>query len=157
MKRLIIVLVLTVVSCNYFKNKKISSQDIVTQKMQTINWSEVDVYPSFSVCDSVSQKQAQKSCFENTILQHVNNYLSQQHIVVSEDIKDTITMQLAIGNTGDIRVLNISKKEKTRLLIPEIDSLLKGSITTLPKIYPAIKRSQLVNTEFILPVAISIE
>ena len=145
------------VSCDYFDNKKVSSQDIIKQELQTINWSEVDEYPSFSECDSVSEKQERKECFETIILKHVNSYLSQHHIIVSEDIKDTIKVKLAISNTGKINVLAIKAKPETLKIIPEIDSLLRGSINTLPKIFPAIKRGQQVHTEFVLPVVISIQ
>ena len=91
------------------------------------------------------------------MLKYVNTYLSQQHIVVSEDIEDTIKIRLAISNAGKINVLDINAKPETLEIIPEIDSLLRGSINALPKIFPAIKRGQQVHTEFVLPVVISIQ
>ena len=157
MKRLVILIGLLFVSCDYFDNKKVTSQDIIKQELQTINWSEVDEYPSFSECDTISEKQERKFCFETTMLKYVNTYLSQQHIVVSEDIEDTIKIRLAISNAGKINVLDINAKPETLEIIPEIDSLLRGSINALPKIFPAIKRGQQVHTEFVLPVVISIQ
>lgn len=159
MKRLVvfIVLIISITSCNYFENKKIKTEDVVNQELETIDWSAVDAYPSFSVCNSISEKQEQKICFESTVLNHVNQYLSQQSIIVSEDIEDTISMKLQIDKLGQILILDIDAKPETRNLIPEIETLLKGSISSLPKIYPAVKRGQQITTEFVLPVIVSIK
>jgi hypothetical protein len=157
MKRALILLSLLMVSCNYFENKKVSAKDIVSEELAVINWTEVDEYPSFSVCDSVSERQERKHCFESTILKYVNNYLAHQVIIVSEDIEDTISIKLAISNKGKITVIAIAKKPETQIAIPKIDSLLNGSINALPKIFPAIKRGQQVNTELVLPVVVSIQ
>ncbi len=159
MKRLVvfIVLIINTTSCSYFENKKIKTEDVVTQELETIDWSAVDAYPSFSVCDSISEKEQQKICFETTVLNHVNQYLSQQNIIISEDIEDTISMKLQIDKLGKISILNIDAKPETRRLISEMDTLLYGSIKALPKIFPAVKRGQHVTTEFVLPVIVSIK
>ena len=157
MKRLVVFIAILLVSCDYFKNRKVNTKDIVTQELETIDWNAVDEYPSFSVCDSVSEKIERKYCFEMTILNHVNSYLSGQSIVVSEDVEDTIAIKLGIDKAGKISILNIKSKPETLLFIPEIDSLLYGSINILPKIFPAVKRGQQVNTEFVLPVVVSIK
>ncbi|WP_188372807.1 hypothetical protein [Winogradskyella haliclonae] len=157
MKRLLVLMTLLLMSCDYFEKKKVKTEDIVTQELETIDWNAVDEYPSFSVCDSVSEKLARKYCFETTVLNHVNNYLSKQSIVVSEDVEDTISIKLAIDKLGNISVLDIKTKPETREIIPEIDTLLRGSISSLPKIFAAIKRRQHVNTEFVLPVIVSIK
>lgn len=144
-------------SCDYFEKKKVKTEDIVSQELETLDWKAVDTYPSFSVCDSISEKQAVKKCFENTMLNHVNTYLSNQHIIVSEDVEDTIAIKLRIDNKGKISVLSIDTKSETHEAIPNIDSLLRGSISELPKIFPATKRGQQVHTEFVLPVVVSIK
>lgn len=144
-------------SCNYFENKKIYSEDLLKEELQAIDWNAVDEYPSFSVCDSVSKQQDREKCFKNTLLQHVNQYLLKQTIVVSQDIEDTIALKLAIDKTGNVKVIDIKAKPKTLVVIPEIDSLLRYSIKLLPKVFPAIKRGQQVDTEFVLPVIISIQ
>ena len=157
MKQLASILLILVLSCNYFETKKISSQDIVNQELKTINWNEVDEYPSFSSCDSVSGKEQRKLCFETTILNHVNLYLSQQQIVVSKNVEDTIHMKIQIDKKGTLHVLDIKTASKTKVLLPEIDSLLLGSVTSLPKIFPATKRGQQVSTEYVLPIQLVIK
>ena len=143
-------------SCNYFEKQKVHSQDLLDEELKTIDWKAVDEYPSFSSCDTISDKEPRRVCFENTLLNHVNSYLAQQNLVVSEDIEDTLNLRLAIDKTGQLEVLSIDSDPETQFQIPEIDSLLIQSLVSLPKIHPAIKRGQQVNTEFVLPVVISI-
>ncbi len=157
MRYCIVLLVLLLCACDYFEKKKVDTKTIVEQELQSINWKDVDEYPSFSVCDSVSGKQQRKICFETTILNHVNGYLAKQHIVITEDINDTVFMGLAIDRSGLISITEIEANTLTRELLPDLDSLLNGSISGLPKIFPAIKRRQQVNTEFILPINLVIE
>lgn len=157
MKRLVVFIILVLVSCDYFENKKIKTEDVVNKELETIDWNAVDIYPSFSVCDSISEKEQQKICFETTVLTHVNQYLSKQSIIISEDVEDTISMKLQIDKLGNISILNIDAKPETRRIITEIDTLLHGSIKALPKVFPAVKRGQQVTTEFVLPVVVSIK
>jgi len=49
-------LVLCFSSCNYFDKKKVYSEDILKEDLQTFNWNEVDEYPTFAVCDNASTK-----------------------------------------------------------------------------------------------------
>lgn len=144
-------------SCDYFEKQKVNSEDLLEEELQTINWNAVDEYPSFSSCDSVSEKAARRDCFHSTLLEHVNIYLAQQNLVASEDIEDTIRMKLAIDKRGQLSVISIHSKPETQKELPEIDSLLTESLETLPKIYPAIKRGQQVDTEFTLPIVITIQ
>lgn len=144
-------------SCDYFEKKKVDSEELLEEELQTFNWNDVDTYPTFSSCDSIIDKQASKICFHNTLLKSVNTYLSEQNIVVSEDVNDTIRLQLIIDNRGELQIDSMVIKPETKLLIPEIDSLLSQSLKNIPKIYPAIKRRQQVTTVFELPIIVKID
>ncbi|WP_460217710.1 hypothetical protein [Psychroserpens sp. MEBiC05023] len=144
-------------SCDYFDKQKVYSEDILEEELQTFNWKDVDEYPSFKSCESTSGKENKKICFENTLRGILNENLAQHQIVVSEEINDTIKLKISIDNQGQFSINDIVSKEKTKAVIPQIDSLLRHSLSSLPKIYPAIKRSQQVKTEFVLPVIIKIE
>jgi hypothetical protein len=144
-------------SCNYFEKKKVSSEDLLEEELQTFNWNEVDTYPTFSNCDSITAKTEIKACFQNTMLSNVNQFLEQQNIVVSEDVNDTIMLKIIIDNKGILEVESIAVKPETQFQIPEIDSLLRQSLKGIPKIYPAIKRGQQVTTAFELPVIVKID
>lgn len=154
---LFLFILLFATSCSYFEKKKVSSEDLLEEELQTFNWNEVDTYPTFSNCDSITSKVENKACFQNTLLSHVNHFLGQQNIVVSEDVNDTIRLKIIIDNKGVLKVESIDFKSETATQIPEIDSLLRRSLKGIPKIYPAIKRGQQVTTAFELPVIVKID
>ncbi|MBO6880961.1 hypothetical protein [Winogradskyella sp.] len=150
-------LIILFTSCDYFEKQKVNSEDLLEEELQTFNWNDVDTYPTFSSCDSITAKEESRACFQNTLLSHVNQYLADQNIVVSDDVNDTIRLKLVIDNKGLLEVDSMVIKPETQFQIPEIDSLLRQSLTNIPKIYPAIKRGQQVTTAFELPVIVKIE
>lgn len=149
-------LLLLVTSCSYFEKKKIYSEDLLEEELQTFNWNEVDTYPTFGSCDSISIKVDLKACFQNTLVTNVNRFLEAQKIVVSENINDTIRLKITIDSKGVLEVKSIDYKPETAIQIPEIERLLEQSLKGIPKIFPAIKRGQQVTTAFELPVIVKI-
>ena len=151
----ILLLVLCFSSCDYFDKKKVYSEDILKEDLQTINWNDVDEYPTFSSCDSSSTKDQRKQCFETTLTTYITTQLSNEIIVVTEDINDTIIITFQISEKGKLTVLDIKSSNLIKSQIPKMDTLLVKSLKGLPQIFPAIKRSQQVKTEFKLPVVIN--
>lgn len=143
-------------SCEYFNVKKTSSEAILKEELQTFNWNEVDEYPSFSLCDSSANKQERKQCFETILTTHITNSLQKDTIVVSQDIEDTLLLQLQVSETGILSLVNLKVDSLTNHEIPNIKELLAKGLDSLPKIFPAIKRGQQVKTEFKLPVIIHV-
>ncbi|OUR94614.1 hypothetical protein A9Q87_02970 [Flavobacteriales bacterium 34_180_T64] len=157
MKRLLLLIsVVLITSCNYFENQKVNSKDLLEEELESFSWNDVDEYPSFDSCNSMSGKLDKKVCFENTLRNILNTNLSQLNIVVTEDVIDTIVLKITIDNLGKFEINEIISKAQTKAQIPTIDSLLIHGFDNLPKIYPAIKRSQQVSTQFNLPVIINI-
>lgn len=144
------------VSCEYFNAKKTSSEAILKEELQTFNWNDVDEYPSFSVCDSSATKQERKFCFENTLTTYITAYLQKDTIVVTQDINDTIHLQLQVSRKGLLSLVDIQVDSLTIQEIPNIKALLAQSLDSLPKIFPALKRGQQVKTEFKLPIIIQV-
>ncbi|WP_296380627.1 hypothetical protein [Winogradskyella sp.] len=158
MKSIVFLLILLLAtSCSYFEKKKIYSEDLLEEELQTFDWNEVDTYPTFSSCDSITVKADSKACFQKTLVSNVNQFLETQNIVVSEDVNDTIRLKITIDNKGFLEVKSIIFKPETAIQIPEIDSLLRQSLKGIPKIFPAIKRGQQVTTAFELPVIVKID
>ncbi|WP_179333638.1 hypothetical protein [Winogradskyella costae] len=157
MNRIVCLLILLfATSCDYFEKKKVYPEDLLEEELQTFNWNEVDTYPMFSNCETLSEKEERKICFQNTLISSVNEFLKAQNLVVSNDVNDTITLKIKIDKTGFLEVESIKMHPETIQEIPEIDSLLRQSLRGVPKIYPAIKRNQQVTTAFELPVIVSI-
>ena len=158
MKRIFIFLVfLNLMSCDYFNKKKVYTEDLLENELEMFTWNEVDEYPSFASCDTTVGKNNKKQCFENTLRDVLNNNLSQYHIVVSEAIEDTVQLEITIDKEGEFSINSIKSSFLTKQEIPQLDSLLRQSLDSLPEIFPAIKRSQQVTTQFNLPVIIKIE
>ena len=82
--------------------------------------------------------------------------LAKEHIVVTEDINDTIMITFQVSEKGKLSVREITSSELIKTQIPIMDTLLIESLKDLPKIFPAIKRSQQVKTEFKLHVVINV-
>lgn len=144
-------------SCNYFEQKKVYSEDLVEEELKSISFNDVDDFPSFENCDDISNKADRKRCFETTLISHVNTYLTEQTIIVSKDLTDTVSITFEVAKTGDIEIVEVDMNSESRLQIDALDSLIHHSIKTLPKIYPAIKRGQAVKTRFKLPIVIDIK
>ena len=158
MKRILLsVLLLTVFSCDYFDKQKVYSEDLLQDELKAFNWNEVDEYPTFSSCDQSMDKARKKQCFETTLRQVLNAHLAKQSIVVNETIDDTVNLKIVIDREGELSISAISFKDKTKQEIPQLDSILGHSFDSLPKILPAIKRSQQVTTQFDFPIIIKIE
>ncbi|WP_298754428.1 hypothetical protein [uncultured Psychroserpens sp.] len=158
MKRILYFLaIVTLVSCDYFDKKKVYTEDILEEQLQTFTWNDVDEYPTFEFCENTSGKENKKVCFENTLRRILNKNLAKYQIIVSEEINDTVQLKITIDNEGEFFINDIKSAQTTKDQIPQLDSLLRQSLDSLPKIYPAIKRSQHVKTQFVLPVIIKIE
>ncbi|MFI1773049.1 hypothetical protein [Thalassobellus citreus] len=152
----VFILVFMLTSCEYFNVKKTSSEAILNEELQTFNWNDVDVYPTFSSCDSMSTKQEKKECFENHLTTHIFSFLERDGIVVTQNINDTIVLSFQVSETGVLSLSNSKIDTLTLQEIPNIKTLLTKSIDSLPKIFPAIKRGQQVKTAFELPVIINV-
>ena len=82
----VFLLIITLASCEYFNVKKTSSEAILKEELQTFNWNDVDEYPTFSICDSLTSKQEKKTMFWKrfkltycNILTKGNHYCNTRH------------------------------------------------------------------------------
>lgn len=149
-----VIFCLVLTSCNYFNAKKTSTEDILNEELKSFNWNEVDEFPTFTSCDSLFTKQAKKSCFENTLANHILEGLSKEKIIVSHDLNDTVFVEFRLTKKGKISILNMKIEEETKYNLPNLESQIIASIDSLPEIFSAIKRGQQVNTQFKLPIII---
>ena len=149
-----VIFFLILTSCNYFDVKKISTEEILKEELQSFNWNEVDEFPTFTSCDTFSTKKERKFCFENTLASHILNNLSQEKFIVAHNLNDTITIEFELSEKGVISILNMKIKEKTLSDLPNLKEQLIASIDSLPQIFPAIKRGQQVTTQFKLPIVV---
>ena len=105
-----LILIVCLSSCDYFDKKKVNSQDIVKEELETFNWNKVDEYPSFDVCSSSDTKELRKQCFQATLTNHITSQLALRKIVVTEDLNDTIEMSFVISEKGNLSVTGLRLK-----------------------------------------------
>lgn len=144
-------------SCNYFQVKKITKESVIQDQIETLDWNDVDAYPSFVICDSLQERDDKRACFETELTNHFFLILNDESIVVDEDINETIYLDLLITEKGVVSISDKTITEKTRQIIPDIDAYLLKSVESLPQVYPAIKRGQQVKTQFKLPIQLQVE
>ncbi|WP_243456840.1 energy transducer TonB [Polaribacter batillariae] len=122
-----------------------------------VNFSSIDTYPSFKVCDSLIEKAQQEDCFRNTIHNKIGEELLKHEFTIKDSIFETVIVNLLINSKGNIELETIESSEIIKKELPELDSILKVSIRQIPIIYPAIKRGIPVTTKYRLPIQIQLK
>ncbi|MCX2838169.1 hypothetical protein OQ279_08370 [Salinimicrobium sp. MT39] len=145
------------VSCEEFKTRKISSEEILVEETRDFNWHEVDQYPAFSECRSITEVEAAKSCFGNKVARYFYSRLEAKQPVVTEALDDTLYLYLKISEKGKPAIDSMEIDSLVIGQLPEIKSWLSQSVDSLPKIYPATKRGIPVKTTFRMPIVIKAE
>ncbi|NVJ89269.1 MAG: hypothetical protein HWD82_07490 [Flavobacteriaceae bacterium] len=129
-----------------------------TQKLDTIvDFTSVDMSPSFKVCDSIIDKSEKSECFRTTIHQKIGEQLKNFSFTSSDSINESIVLDIRINANGIISLDSLKSSKNLQEKLPELDSFLQLSIKGLPKIYPAIKRGIPVTTKYQLPIKIILE
>ena len=144
-------------SCNYFEKKKLNSEMILIEELKTFKWNELDRYPTFETCDDSIDFQETKSCFEQTVVMHISNYFQANELVVTQKVSDTILIDFLVTNIGNINISYIQSQLLTKDQIPNLDSIIGNSLASLPKLHPAIKRSQQVQAAFQIPLILVVK
>lgn len=142
--------------CEYFGYNKPSSDAMAKEALKSIDWNQVDEYPSFPECDSLEIRAA-KLCFEITLARQLYSALQDHGISVKQSLNDTVFVELLIQKTGDIEFVSAEKNNAVMSQIPMFDSILEKRIASLPQAYPASKRGVPVATKFKLPIVLKSE
>lgn len=138
-------------SCDKFsfsKNKNIQVIDTI------VDFTSVDTFPSFKVCDSLIDKSKKQDCFRNTIHQKIGEELQNHRLSIKDSINEIILVDLIINSKGEILFTALNSSEKINRELIQLDSLIQISVDNLPKVYPAIKRGIPVTTKYELPIRI---
>ena len=156
MRKFLTVLVVCIfASCNFFESTDEKTQKLVTKELQSIDWTDVDKYPLFNDCDETVAKIEQKKCFIETLSLHFTMTLQEFEPVLNEKVNDTIFIDFIVENTGEIAIMNIHNKEVLEEQMQEFEEKISESLTSLPRIEPALKRGIPVSTKFRIPIVIN--
>lgn len=122
-----------------------------------VDFSSVDTSPSFSICDSIIEKEPKTNCFRKTIHKSIAEELQRHVFAIEHAIDETILVYIKIDAKGIPRLVQIDASNLVKQQLPNLDSILQNAVNKLPKLYPAIKRGIPVETQYQLPLKIQMK
>ncbi|MBB1192640.1 hypothetical protein DNC80_03025 [Flavobacterium sp. SOK18b] len=144
-------------SCQYFETPVPSEQELLQKELKSINWKEVDEYPSVVDCEKIEDKKQRQKCFFEVLTQLIQEKLSVDTLSILYPELDTIEVKVTIFPNATMQFEPQFPKDSIAYDKIKIDSILKVRLVDFPKINPAIKRGVPVKTQFILPVILKVE
>lgn len=149
-------------SCQYFNLPNASDKDVLEKKLlekelNTINWKEVDEYPSFVDCNKIEDKQERQHCFFQYLTELIQSKLGTDTLAALYPKLDTIEVKVTVYPDAKMKFEPQYSKDSMAYDVVKIDSLLRSRLVDFPKVNPAIKRGIPVKTQFVLPVIIKVE
>lgn len=147
-----LILIVFCTSCDYISSSKKEKQPLDT----IIDFTKVDVSPSFSICNELLD-EAKTNCFRENMYKQMTKKMYDFSFATEETIDETITVVLLINNKGTVSLQVIECSDFIKDEIPDLQYYIESSIQNLPKLSPAIKRGIPVATQYKLPIRIQTE
>ena len=145
------------VSCQYFDKQVPSEKVLLQNELKSINWNEVDVFPSVSECEKIEDKALRQQCFFDFLTQTIQQKLSIDTLTILYPELDTIAVKVTVFADSHVQFEPQFPKDSVAYDTIKIDSILRARLVDFPKINPALKRGIPVKTQFILPVILKVE
>lgn len=130
---------------------------MLQNELKSINWKEVDEYPSVVDCEKIDNRAQRQKCFFEVLTQLIQQKLSVDTLSVLYPELDTIEVKVTVFPNATLQFEPQFPKDSVTYDKIKIDSILKARLIDFPKINPAIKRGIPVKTQFILPVILKVE
>ena len=109
-------------------------------------------------CRKVQNNVKNKNnCFVETITSSFRENLKTNSLVLNRTLIDTARMFLKVNKIGKISIENMTISEQNNKYREVITKSFENTVSSLPKLYPAIKRGQAVDVRFNIPIIISTE
>ncbi len=143
--------------CQYFDKQIPSEKELLQKELKSINWKEVDEYPSVVDCEKIEDKKQRQQCFFEVLTLLIQEKLSVDTLSILYPELDTIEVKVTVFPNATIQFEPQFPKDSVAYDKIKIDSILKARLVDFPKINPAIKRGIPVKTQFILPVILKVE
>lgn len=144
-------------SCQYFDKQIPSEKELLQKELKSINWKEVDEYPSVVDCEKIDNKAQRQQCFFEVLTQLIQEKLSVDTLSVLYPELDTIEVKVTVFPNATMQFEPQFSKDSVAYDKIKIDSILKARLVDFPKINPAIKRGIPVKTQFVIPVILKVE
>ncbi|MGK4566908.1 hypothetical protein [Flavobacterium sp. 3HN19-14] len=156
-KTTLLLLFLSLASCQYFNREVPSKNELLQEKLKEINWKEVDEYPSVAECEKIEDKTLRQQCFFEFLTSTIQQKLSADTLSILYPELDTIEVKVTVFPDATIKFEPQFPKDSVTYDRVKIDSILNARLSDFPKINPALKRGIPVKMQFILPVILKVE
>ena len=116
---------------------------------------EVDEYPSFKECESITTKDEKLKCFTDRLSKAYQEALNSQKLAIGGD---TIKVTLVVSNEGVLSVKSVEASDNTLELLPDLEKILKDKTAGFEFVLTPAKKNQVsVTTEYVLPLVIDVK
>lgn len=158
MKKVIVLFsVVLLSSCQLFEKKVPDENQLLQEELKKIDWTQVDQYPTVSDCESLSDKEAQKQCFFDYVIQTIQERIGVDTIQIMYPEVDTISVKVTVNPDASLQFETQIPTDSITYDIKIIDSILQNRLADFPQVEPAIKRGIKVKSQFVLPVVIKVD
>jgi hypothetical protein len=83
-------------SCQYFDKQIPSEKELLQKELKSINWKEVDEYPSVVDCEKIDNKAQRQQCFFEVLTQLIQEKLSVDTLSILYPELDTIEVKVTV-------------------------------------------------------------
>ena len=104
----LLLLISSFYACDYFsfeRKKRLHELDSI------IDTSTVDVFPSFSVCDTIIHKEKKVNCFRETIHREITRSLIEEEIKVKKTVDETIEVVITVHSDHRLTLTSLVASE----------------------------------------------
>lgn len=144
-----------VLSCKYYDIEKLEKNEVLKKELEAFKQEHIEEYPLFENCKD-APRLSYRACFENTVVESIQEYLESQDILVDHIVEDTLWIPIRVTTEGRVRLAPYQAPEAVTEQIPELNIYLEESLQNLPSVQPAHVKGVQINSEYKLPVAIRI-
>ncbi|MGL5112898.1 MAG: hypothetical protein ACRC6O_09690 [Flavobacterium sp.] len=151
-KRYLYIVAILISSCQFLEKRVPSEKELLQKELKSINWKQVDQYPTLTACENITDKKLQQNCFFERLTQLIQEKLRMDTLALLYPELDTIEVKVTVFPDSKLQFEPQFPKDSVAYDTVKIDSILRARLVNFPKINPAIKRGIPVKTQFILPV-----
>jgi hypothetical protein len=155
-RKLLYILPFFAASCQYI-DRVPSEEQLLRDQLKTINWKQVDQYPSVADCESLDDKNQQRQCFFDFLTAQIQQKLPADTLARFYPNRDTIEVKITIFPDSSLKFEPQFPRDSVAYDTIRIDSILRARLVGFPKINPAIKRGIPVKSQFVLPVMLKMQ
>jgi hypothetical protein len=141
-------------SCQYFEKQIPSEKELLQKELKSINWKEVDEFPSVENCERISDKKQRQQCFFEVMTKVIEDKLSVDTLSMLYPKLDTINLKVTVFPNAVLLFEPLFPEDSVGYDKTKIDSILHARLVDFPKVNPAIKRGIPVRTQFLLPIIV---